>query len=53
MNYSGLNFVIFRPHNIFGPQMGFVHVIPQLIKKMLEFDKRKIVIRNSNHKRTF
>jgi nucleoside-diphosphate-sugar epimerase len=53
MNYSGLNFVIFRPHNIFGPQMGFVHVIPQLIKKMLEFDKSKIVIRNSNHKRTF
>ena len=22
MNYSGLNFVIFRPHNIFGPGNG-------------------------------
>ncbi len=53
MNYSGLNFVIFRPHNIFGPQMGFVHVIPQLTKKILEYNKRKIVIHNSNHKRTF
>ena len=33
INYSNLNYVIFRPHNIFGPQMGFSHVIPQLTKK--------------------
>ncbi len=25
---------IFRPHNVFGPEMGFEHVIPQLIKKI-------------------
>jgi len=25
---------IFRPHNVFGPQMGFEHVIPELIKKI-------------------
>ena len=25
---------IFRPHNVFGPNMGFEHVIPELVKKM-------------------
>ena len=53
MNYSGLNFVIFRPHNIFGPQMGFRHVIPQLTKKILQYSKNKIIIQNAKHKRTF
>ncbi len=52
INYSKLNYVIFRPHNIFGPKMGFAHVIPQLTKKILK-DKNKIIINNSNHKRTF
>ena len=52
INYSNLNFVIFRPHNIFGPQMGFTHVIPQLTKKILMHNK-KIIIDNSKHKRTF
>ena len=37
MNY-GLDFfekaIIFRPHNIYGPNMGFKHVIPQLINKL-------------------
>jgi UDP-glucose 4-epimerase len=53
INYSNLNFVIFRPHNIFGPQMGFTHVIPQLTKKILMHNKKKIIIDNSKHKRTF
>ena len=26
--------IIFRPHNIFGPEMGFEHVIPDLMKKI-------------------
>ena len=26
--------LIFRPHNIFGPDMGFEHVIPDLLKKI-------------------
>ena len=52
ISYSRLNFVIFRPHNIFGPQMGFAHVIPQLTKKILKYNK-KITIHNSKHKRTF
>jgi nucleoside-diphosphate-sugar epimerase len=29
----GLNFVILRIHNIYGPRMGYEHVIPDLIKK--------------------
>ena len=53
INYSKLNFVIFRPHNIFGPQMGFAHVIPQLTQKFLNHNKRKIIIHNAKHKRTF
>ena len=52
ISYSRLNFIIFRPHNIFGPQMGFAHVIPQLTKKILNKNK-KITIHNSKHKRTF
>ena len=53
ISYSRLKFVIFRPHNIFGPQMGFAHVIPQLTKKILNNNKKKITIHNSKHKRTF
>lgn len=26
--------VIFRPHNVFGPNMGFEHVIPELMQKI-------------------
>ncbi len=53
INYSNLNFVIFRPHNIFGPDMGFAHVIPQLTQKILKSNKSKIIINNPNHRRTF
>ena len=38
-------FQIFRPHNIFGPNMGMGHVIPQIIKKIYiasnKFKKKK------------
>ena len=53
INYSRLNYVILRPHNIFGPQMGFVHVIPQLTKKILRSNKKEVLINNPKHKRTF
>jgi UDP-glucose 4-epimerase len=36
----GLNTKIFRPHNVYGPNMGTEHVIPELIKKIL-FQKNK------------
>jgi UDP-glucose 4-epimerase len=32
-NHSGLPFVIIRPHNIYGPRMGSIHVVPELLKK--------------------
>ena len=53
ISYSNLNYVIFRPHNIFGPRMGFSHVIPELTKKIWCNRENKIFIRNFNHKRTF
>jgi len=28
--------IIFRPHNIYGPAMGFEHVIPQIVKKIVD-----------------
>ena len=31
---NNLDYKIFRPHNIYGPNMGNEHVIPQLIKKI-------------------
>lgn len=32
--------VIFRPHNVYGPAMGFEHVIPQLARKMFAATNR-------------
>jgi nucleoside-diphosphate-sugar epimerase len=32
--------IIFRPHNVYGPNMGTEHVIPELIKKIL-IEKRQ------------
>ena len=34
----GLNFLIFRIHNIYGPRMGFDHVVPDLIRKFAKGD---------------
>lgn len=51
---------IFRPHNIFGPNMGFEHVIPQIIKKICisskKFKKKKCSIKiqgNGKETRSF
>ena len=32
--------IIFRPHNVYGPDMGFDHVIPELIYKIYKFKKK-------------
>jgi nucleoside-diphosphate-sugar epimerase len=32
----GLETVIFRPHNVYGPDMGFEHVIPEIIERIVE-----------------
>ena len=49
--HSGLPVIIVRPHNIYGPRMGFAHVIPQLAEKVL--NKEEFIVFNSKHKRTF
>lgn len=33
--------IIFRPHNVYGPNMGWEHVIPQLALKIKNLAKRK------------
>jgi nucleoside-diphosphate-sugar epimerase len=32
---KGLEGVIFRPHNVYGPAMGFEHVVPELVGRMV------------------
>jgi len=31
--------IIFRPHNVYGPAMGFEHVIPEIVKKIIKKTK--------------
>ena len=33
--------IIFRPHNVYGPNMGNQHVIPEFIIRMSELEKKK------------
>ena len=48
---SGYDYLILRPHNIYGPRMGFSHVVPELIKKFNE--KKNIKVYSHNHTRSF
>jgi len=44
MNYGRRHFervVIFRPHNVYGPDMGWEHVIPQFALRMRELHDRQ------------
>ncbi len=49
--FSELPFTIIRPHNVFGPNMGKRHVIPELIIRIKK--NNKIKLDNSNHIRAF
>jgi len=49
---SGFDFINLRPHNVYGPRMGFSHVIPELIKKF-KGKERRIKIYSPTHKRAF
>ena len=52
--HSNLRYLILRPHNIYGPRMGFSHVIPELIKKISIIKKNNPLELNSfDHKRAF
>ena len=51
---SSLNFLILRPHNIYGPRMGYNHVIPELIKKLKKNKiTNNIYIHSPKHTRAF
>ena len=45
--------VIFRPHNIYGPDMGLKHVIPELIIKTIKEKKILDIQGNGKNKRSF
>ena len=40
LQLSGLNYVILRPHNIYGPRMGYRHVIPELFSRISKSKKK-------------
>ena len=51
--HSGLPITIVRPHNFYGPRMGLSHVIPELMKKIINNNQESIDVYSVNHKRTF
>lgn len=56
LQLSNFNYLILRPHNIYGPRMGFSHVIPELIKRMKKLKKKRnknILIFSPKHRRAF
>ena len=46
-------FVIFRPHNVYGPNMGYNHVIPEIIMKLMNAKKNLVIQGSGNHTRSF
>jgi len=52
--HSGLPFTVFRPHNIYGPRMGRLHVIPQLLEKAHNAQRdAAIEVFSTDHRRAF
>ena len=46
--------IIFRPHNVYGPNMGYEHVIPQFISRFKKLKNKKFKIQgNGNETRSF
>jgi nucleoside-diphosphate-sugar epimerase len=37
--------IVFRPHNIYGPDMGFGHVIPELFSKISKSNQGEIILK--------
>ena len=50
LNQYGLDAKIFRVHNIYGPRMGFDHVIPDLVRNFIE---GKFEVHGINESRAF
>lgn len=53
VNQSKLNYIIFRPHNFYGPRMGMSHVIPEKLKEISDKNIKKIIIYSPYNTRTF
>ncbi len=52
--FSGLDYIIIRPHNLYGERMGNEHVIPQLLKKINKKKNRDFIeLKSATHKRCF
>ena len=53
-HHSGLPFTCVRPHNVYGPRMGLVHVVPELAKKVRALDEGgELEVFSADHQRTF
>ena len=53
VQHSGLPSINFRPHNLYGPRMGFRHVIPQLYEKALKSRDGSLAVFSPDHTRCF
>ena len=51
--HAGLPVTIIRPHNFYGPRMGLSHVVPELMKKVVELENNQLEVYSVNHQRTF
>jgi nucleoside-diphosphate-sugar epimerase len=53
-HHAQVPFTIVRPHNVYGPRMGFVHVIPEVLKRAYDAsDGGSLEVYSSGHTRTF
>lgn len=53
-HYSDVPYTIFRPHNVYGPRMGLVHVVPgQLQKAFLANDGDEVPVSSVGQTRCF
>jgi nucleoside-diphosphate-sugar epimerase len=53
-HHSGLPFTCVRPHNVYGPRMGLVHVVPELAKKIHALEEGgELEVFSPDHKRAF
>ena len=41
--------IIFRPHNVYGPNMGYEHVIPEFIKRFKSLKRKKFKIQGTGN----
>lgn len=51
---SGVPFTIVRPHNVYGPRMGLVHVVPELLQRSYKAaDGDTLDVFSVDHRRSF